>query len=215
VRAAGGATLFAFSRRLAATHGAVCRRRRYARFTELCGLRPGDRIVDVGSGAGSALARFNREHEITAVDLERWPDDPERPNVHFVQGDGCALPFADRSFDVAFSNSVIEHVELARRESFAREVRRVCDRYFVQTPNRWFPIEPHYQLPLFQFVPDRLRHWIVARVSLGWQAAGAADRPRLLGARELRRLFPDATIHRERFLGLTKSLMAVRESDTR
>jgi hypothetical protein len=80
----------------------------------------------------------------------------------------------------------------------------------VQTPNRYFPIEPHYQLPLFQFLPERLRRALNKRFTLGWREKGQWEEINLLSARDLRRLFPDAEIHRERVLGLTKSLMAVR-----
>jgi len=190
--------------------GRTWRQRRYERFVVLCGLEPTDRILDIGSGSGGALAVYNRANAITAVDLERWPDDPNRPNVEFVQGNGCALQFSDQTFDVAFSNSVIEHMDAEDQRRFAHEVRRVAGRYYVQTPNKWFPIEPHYQLPLFQFLPRALQRRLVARFQLGWQAKGEMETIRLLTARELRRLFPDAEIHRERMFGFTKSLMAVR-----
>ena len=94
--------------------------------------------------------------------------------------------------------------------AFAAEIARVSERYYVQTPNRWFPIEPHYQLPLFQFLPRSVRQRLNARFNLGWQPRGHWEEITLLTARDLQRLFPDATIHRERVLGLTKSLMAVR-----
>ena len=83
----------------------------------------------------------------------------------------------------------------------------------MQTPNRWFPIEPHYQLPLFQFLPRRVRMALNRRFTLGWQAKGQWEEITLLGARDLRRLFPDAEIHREKVLGLTKSLIAVRRRE--
>ncbi len=112
------------------------------------------------------------------------------------------MPFPDGAFDVVFSNSVVEHVPRENWLTFAREIRRVGDRYFVQTPNKWFPLEPHYMLPLVQFLPRRLRHRLDECF-----AGGKID---LLDERTLRRLFPDAEIRRERMLGLTKSLMAVR-----
>jgi SAM-dependent methyltransferase len=201
--------VFGFTRRLAASWGARARRRRYERFVRACDLQPADSIIDVGAGGGGALAAFNRTNPITAVDLAEWPALPDRPNVRFVQGDGTALAFADREFDVAFSNSVIEHMPPHAQRAFASEVRRVADRYFVQTPNRWFPIEPHYQLPFFQFLPRRVRQALNARFTLGWQARGQWEEITLLSAGDLRRLFPDATIHRERMFGLTKSLMAI------
>jgi SAM-dependent methyltransferase len=187
------------------------RERRYELFVDLCAVRPGDRILDVGAGGGGALERFNATNPIVAVDIAAqkgasWLDNP---NVTFQVADGTALPFADDEFPVAFSSSVIEHVPRELRPAFAAEVRRVAGRYFVQTPNRYFPIEPHYQLPLFQFLPRRLQHALSRRFALGWYEKGSWEDIDLLSTRELRALFPDATIHRERLLGLTKSLMAV------
>lgn len=187
------------------------RRRRYELFVELCRVGPEDRIIDVGAGWGAALARFNQVNPIVAVDLK--PDTSGwlgADNVTAVQGDGTDLQFADGEFDVAFSNSVIEHVPRAQQQAFAAEIARVARRYYVQTPNRWFPIEPHYQLPLFQFLPERVKKALNRRFTLGWQAKGQWEEITLLGERDLRRLFPDAEIHREKVLGLTKSLIAVR-----
>jgi hypothetical protein len=121
------------------------------------------------------------------------------------------LPFADGEFDIAFSNSVIEHVPADRQRAFAAEVQRVAKRYFIQTPNRYFPIEPHYQVPFFQFLPERARRALNRRFTLGWQGKGHWEEITLLSAKDMKRLFPDAKIKRERLLGLTKSLMAVRD----
>jgi len=187
------------------------RRSRYQRFVTLCGLCPDERILDVGAGWGSSLERFNRANPIVAVDL--YPTASEwcaQDNVTVMQADGTHLPFADREFPVVFSNSVIEHVPPRLQAAFAAEIRRVSDRYFVQTPNRWFPIEPHYQFPFFQFLPRRARQSLNRRFTLGWLPRGQWEEITLLSARDLRRLFPDAEIHRERLLGVTKSLMAVR-----
>lgn len=188
------------------------RERRYRLFIELCGVRPDERILDVGAGQGSALERFNAVNPILAVDIVSptaagWLSNP---NVEVARADGTRLPFADREFPVTFSNSVIEHVPKELQRAFASEIRRVSDRYFVQTPNKWFPIEPHYQLPLVQFLPDRLLKALNRRFSFGWREKGRWEPVRLLSAGELQRLFPDAEIHRERLFGLTKSLMAVR-----
>ena len=184
---------------------------RYRLFSDLCGLRPRDRIIDVGAGWGAALERFNTENPIVAVDLK--PDSRGwlgNPNVTVMEADGTNLPFGDREFDVAFSNSVIEHVPPSLQPAFAKEIGRVADRYFVQTPNRYFPVEPHYQLPLFQFLPERARRALNKRFTLGWQPKGEWEEINLLSVRDMRRLFPDAEVHRERVLGLTKSLIAVR-----
>lgn len=187
------------------------RTKRYELFEQLCALEPQDRIVDVGAGWGSALERFNSVNPIVAVDLNPIESDwLAKPNVTVMKGDGTKLPFTDEEFDVAFSSSVIEHVPAELQPAFASEIRRVARRYFVQTPNRYFPIEPHYQLPFFQFLPETVRRALNQRFTLGWQAKGQWEQIDLLSAKDLRRLFPDAEIHCERLLGLTKSLMAVR-----
>jgi SAM-dependent methyltransferase len=204
--------VFAPTRRWAAESSTVRRWRsqRYARFCELV-LRPTDRILDVGAGTGSALERFNETNPITALDLEPR-DGPwlRGDNVTVVQGDGTALSYPDRSFDVAFSNSVIEHIPREQQAAFASEIRRVATSYFVQTPNYWFPVEPHWQLPFIHFLPVRARKALNRRFSFGWMSREHYREINLLSARELQRIFPDAEIHRERVAGLTKSLIAVR-----
>jgi hypothetical protein len=125
--------------------------------------------------------------------------------------------FADHQFDVVFSNSVIEHLgTIEDQRRMAREVQRVADRHFVQTPNRYFPIEPHFLFPCFQFLPLRVQVWLLMHRRMGYydrvdsrkSAAATARSIRLLDARELRALFPGSRILRERFFGITKSLMA-------
>ena len=176
-----------------------------------CAVQPEDRILDVGAGEGSALERFNTTNPIVAVDLTTGQSDWLRgANVTVQEADGTALPFADGAFPVVFSNSVIEHVPEKLQAAFATEIRRVGERYFVQTPNRYFPIEPHYQMPFVQFLPERVLKALNKRFTMGFRQKGAWYETRLLSARELQRLFPDGVIHRERRFGLTKSLMVVR-----
>jgi hypothetical protein len=207
------AAIFRLTRSWAATSDKVVgfRERRYRLFLDLCRVEPDDRIIDVGAGNGGGLERFNRENPIVAVDLQGertgWLD---QLNVTVEKGDGTQLRFADREFPVAYSNSVIEHIPKTLQRAFADEVSRVGERYFVQTPNRWFPIEPHYQVPFFHFLPERIRRALNKRFTLGFQPRGYWEEITLLSARDLKRLFPDAEIHRERVFGFTKSLMAVR-----
>lgn len=97
----------------------------------------------------------------------------------------------------------------------AAEIRRVGERYFVQTPNRYFPIEPHFLFPGYQFLPFEARVFLVRHFELGWvgripdpvQAAKTVGAIRLLDRAELETLFPRARIYRERFCGLTKSFI--------
>ncbi len=141
----------------------------------------------------------------------------------WVHGDGRHLPFADRAFDVVFSNSVIEHVgDSEAQRQFAAEVARTGCGYWVQTPNRYFPVEMHLLTPLVHLMPQTWRAFIVRRFTVWqWLHRPAEDQKRfyiehfiadirLLSAVELQRLFPDAVIIRERFLFLTKSLIAWR-----
>ena len=198
------------------------------------------------------MRRFARELHITAqtrvLDVggtpETWDLLAESPRVtllntprtkgelagasRWVAGDGRALPFRDGAFDVVFSNSVIEHVgDAASQRAFAREVARVGRGYWVQTPNRRFPVEQHLLTPLIHWLPKRWQRWIVPRFTV-WSAlvrpsadrrafylAHYLDEVRLLSARDLAALFPDASLIRERVCGCTKSLVAMRPQSSR
>ena len=105
--------------------------------------------------------------------------------------DATKLPFEDGEFPLVFSSSVIEHIPTALQQAFADEIRRVGRRYFVQTPNRYFPIEPHYQVPFFQFLPERAQRALNQRFTMGWRKKGDWEEANLLSAGDLRRLFPD------------------------
>jgi SAM-dependent methyltransferase len=181
------------------------RRRRHQLYRSVMSPQPGERAVDVGCGT-EGLAGFERNAEITGLDEV---DRPEYPGSRFVRGDARALPFEPNSFEIAYSNSLIEHLHPDDRPRFAAEIRRVAARYWVQTPNRYFPIEPHVLLPGFQFLPEgaRKRLWRLGMPRTPYEPI------ELLGAAELRRLFPDAVILRERFAGLTKSLIAAGPAD--
>jgi len=177
------------------------RARRAALFHDLIGPQPGERIVDVGCGS-TGLAASVPGLDVTGVDRIPWPD---YPGTRFVQADATSLPFADDEFAIAYSNSVVEHLPPEAREAYARELQRVAARWFVQTPNRWFPIEPHALLPLVHWLPRPLgrRLW---RLGV---SGDPYDEVRLMGARDLRKLFPDSVIVRERVGPFTKSLVAV------
>src|SRR5687768_3867397 len=107
------------------------REARYRLFIDACAVAPDDRIIDVGAGWGALLERFNQTNPIVAVDLSPQPGEwLSSPNVTVLQADGTQLPFADGEFDIAFSNSVIEHVPPELQARFASEVSRVAGRYF-------------------------------------------------------------------------------------
>jgi len=184
--------------RLAEPFAKRARARRHAHFLALVAPTPQMRIVDIGCG-GLGLRGLAPELDITGVDLVARPGYPGP----FVLADAAAgLPFADAEFDLAYANSVIEHVPPARRAAFAAELRRVARGWYVQTPARSFPIEPHSLLPGAQWLPSALRrrYW-----RLG--AQGDWEDVPLLRRGEIEDLFGAA--ERERFGPFTKSWVCV------
>lgn len=138
-----------------------------------------------------------------------------------IDGDACALPqYDDHAFDLAHSNSVIEHVgDWTRMEAFAAECRRLALRYYVQTPYFWFPVEPHFSAPFFHWRSEQSRARALLKRRHGFSQKapdmGAAMRDvqhaRLLDKAQFRFLYPDAAHYDEVVAGLTKSLIAVRD----
>jgi SAM-dependent methyltransferase len=197
------------------------RRRRMARFLRAFPVTENTRILDIG-GTPDCWELIDERPRVTLLNTPRAKDDL-RGAAAWVAGDGRALPFRDGAFDIVFSNSVIEHVgDAASQERFAREVARVGRAYWVQTPNRWFPVEQHLLTPIVHWLPKSWQRAIVPRFTV-WSAVMrvSEDRRRfylehylsdvkLLGIAELRRLFPGARVLRERFCGITKSLVAWR-----
>src|SRR5262245_25250334 len=138
-----------------------------AKLERLLGVTPSTRILDVG-GTPANWALLPVRPRVVMLNLPRALE-PADSGMPWVFADGCRLPFRDRSFDVVFSNSVIEHVGDARRqEEFAREIARVGVRYFVQTPNRWFPVEHHLLTPLIHFLPRSWQRRLVERFTI-WE----------------------------------------------
>ncbi len=159
-----------------------------------------------------------RDIHIVLVNLEAEPSKYE--NIEGRAGDATDLSeFSDRSFDIVFSNSVIEHLQtLDRQAAMAAEVRRLAPLYWVQTPNFWFPIEPHFLTPGWHWLPERIRVALLRRRRWGWrgpcpdpqEAKALVDEIRLMRRRELVNLFPDATLREERLGLFVKSFVAVR-----
>jgi hypothetical protein len=201
------------------------RRRRMRLLAKIIEHMPEDpvSILDIGGTAcfwKNAASEFLPRCRITLMNLSIEPTDG-LPNVHSLVGDARRMSeFCDRSFDLCFSNSVIEHVgTLYDQKLMAHEIRRVGRGYFVQTPNRYFPLEPHFLMPFWSWWPIWLRVSLYRRVPLGWMgkqpdqyiARADIEQIRLMNSQEMRWLFPDAQIHREKFGPLTKSIIAVRE----
>ncbi len=192
------------------------RTKRMQRFCRLFGLTEATQVLDVG-GDFFNWSLVSITPSLTIVNL---CSPRERENSFaWVIADGRYLPFKDGAFDITYSNSVIEHLgDFVSQRAFARESKRVGVRYYVQTPNKWFPVEPHLITPFIHYLPKSVQKRLLRNFTI-W---GLVTRPtvqqcdnflqqvRLLDERELRKLFPDAEIWHERVLGLIKALIAVK-----
>ncbi len=191
------------------------REKRMREFYRMFFLEPTTTVVDLGGSAPTwKYSSFSPRVTIVNLDTEVNHD-----GFPMVCADAASCPFPDHSFDIAFSNSLIEHLGTwGNQQRLAKQIRCVAKGYYVQTPNKWFPVEPHYISPLVQFVPRRLRPWFIRWLTVwGWvtrpskqECTRSCEEIRLLDAKEMAELFPEATIMRERFMGLTKSIIAVR-----
>ncbi|MBU79575.1 MAG: SAM-dependent methyltransferase [Flavobacteriales bacterium] len=154
----------------------------------------------------------NNEYKITIVNIEK--ETSIYSNIHCEIGDATNLnKFNTKSFNIVHSNSVIEHLYNFNNQSkMASEIIRVGQKHIVQTPNKYFFIEPHYLLPFFQFFPDKLKYLILIKTKLSrlkkWDKNFAKQyikEIKLLSMKEMKVLFPNSKIYFEKFLGMNKS----------
>ena len=146
------------------------------------------------------------------------PDVANLPShLSWVIGNALSAPFPDCAFDVVFSNSLVEHLgSQAAQRTFAREVGRLAMGYWVQTPNRWFPIEPHLICPFIHYLPRPLQRplypftpWALLTPGISSPMMDAQFASLLLlTKRTFGQLFPGATIVTERVAGLAKCFIA-------
>jgi len=181
-------------------------------------FRPGrgTQILDIG-GDPYNWGLIDCPAHVTLLNLRV----PDRCDSRFtaVVANALAVPFRDGTFDIVYSNSVIEHVgERQAQRQFAEEARRVGRHLWIQTPNRNFWVEPHLLTPFIHFFPPKVR----LRMIRHWTVWGLLTRPEresivrfvrethLLDRKDLASMFPDSTVTGEKFLGATKSLVAIR-----
>ncbi|MEZ5818172.1 MAG: class I SAM-dependent methyltransferase [Hyphomicrobiaceae bacterium] len=204
------------------------RQRRFAvvraMIDEIVAVKGSCRIADIGGTdyywriAADLLA--TAPVEIDLFNLEAKASG--HPKIRSLVGNATRLDhIADDAYDLVHSNSVVEHVgDWSDMVAMAAEVRRIAPAYYVQTPNFWFPYEPHFRAPLFHWLPEQVRARLLMRFNLGFggrrdtldAAMRAVQSARMLDGGQVAALFPDAEISRERYLGLTKSWMAVRRA---
>jgi len=201
----------------------VWRRRRFALFLTLMKPSPSDIVLDVGGFPGFWISAPQPVKRIDTLNVHEvdW-DGKQAPNhnIKTLVGDGCSLTMPDHSYDIAFSNSVIEHVgSWERQRQFAQEIRRVGRRIWVQTPAYECPIEPHYLAPFVHYFPRSFQKKFVRWCTVwGWierpdrdQINSMVETTRLLRKSEMRKLFPDCELITERMFGIIpKSYIVIR-----
>lgn len=178
-------------------------------------------VIDLGGDAATWTRSPSHPKHVHVVNIDTPP--AEVPDwITVDHGDACALPaeIASRRYDLVFSNSVIEHVGgHERRLRFAESVHLMAPAHWVQTPYRYFPVEPHWIAPGMQFLPVRARAGLARRWPLAHvRSADLRDAltgvlwTELLDRSQMRYYFPDSRVLSERLAGLTKSLIAVKTS---
>lgn len=196
-------------------------RARHRRWQHLCRTFPllaDMRVLDLGGTPESWRLCPVLPKAVTTVNLKLF--ESTSPNIIAVQSNACDLPAeidSDR-YDLVYSNSLLEHVGgHVQRQKLVDNIHELADRHWIQTPYRYFPIEPHWLFPGFQFLPYEMR----VQVSMKWNrghirtytrqdAEDQVDEVDLLGISQMRRYFPSSTIWYERFTGLVKSLVAIK-----
>lgn len=175
------------------------------------------KILDVGGKEQTWISiGFNDDpnYDITLLNLSA--QETKSSNIKGVAGDGTNMKeYATDSFDIVFSNSVIEHLfSKENQKKMANEIQRVGKYYFVQTPNKYFFIEPHYLFPFFQFIPKKIGYKILTKTKLSrgkkWDpefAKGYLEEIRLLSLKEMKHLFPGSAIWKEKFMLGNKSFI--------
>jgi ubiquinone/menaquinone biosynthesis C-methylase UbiE len=195
------------------------RRKRHLFFLEILKNFDGKiRILDIGGTESYWESMdFNNENvEITLLNL--FKVDCKKNNFNSVVGDATNMSeYQDSSFDLVFSNSCIEHLFTdSNQKKMASEIIRVGRSYFIQTPNKYFPLEPHFLFPLFQFLPNFLKLFLLQNFRLGHigrikdreKAQIQINEIKLISKSGFKELFPEANFFEEKFLFFTKSFIA-------
>lgn len=200
---------------LKAPFSAAAREKRMQMFIDTMGIKGGERILDLG-GTPEFWLDCPHSLDITIINLPGFNDPDPQPTHHnltLLEGDARNVEmFDDRAFDIAFSNSVIEHVgDENRQAEMARENARLGMGYWVQTPSIRFPVEAHNHMPFWWFWPK----WLRDRTLRRWHRrfpewAEMIEETRVIHRKDFEKMFPDGEIIVERKYGFTKSYIACR-----
>jgi SAM-dependent methyltransferase len=139
-------------------------------------------------------------------DMSQYRREHAGKGFHTIVADGCRLPFPDKSFDIVFSNAVIEHVTPEQQQLMAKEIARVGRSWFVTTPNFWYPIEMHHKVPFFQFLPRPAQGFVQRK----WKTWPEGEPINLLTSRQLKKLIPGSRVFKLRITFHPETLIAYR-----
>lgn len=197
----------------------ILRKKRFDLFLKELNIKKENTILDVGGSVQTWIGTgFEKNVTLLNIDFSSY----SQP-FKYIKCDATDMSIIpDKSYDIVFSNSVIEHVgNEKRQQAFADEIDRVGKSYWIQTPNKYFPIEPHFVFPFFQFMSKRIK----TIVALNWKYShfninndtstemilSELSKIKLLSFSEVKQLFPNSRIIKEKYFGLTKSLIAVKK----
>lgn len=192
---------------------AKLRKKRFELFLKTFNPNNKTKIIDIG-GTEIIWRGTGLEQNVTILNLNFGEKDSR---FKYIYADACNTGLQVKEFDIAFSNSVIEHVgNFERQKQFASEILRISKSFYLQTPNKHFPIEQHFLFPFFQYLPKKLKlfvglHWKYSTLyAVGEKfIKDEVENIRLLSKKELKFLFPNAIILKEKFFGLTKSFIII------
>lgn len=153
------------------------RTRKYNYFIKSIAPSASQKILDIGftDNDYSEEANYLEKHypylkNITALGMENDGNFKKLfPEITTVLYDGNKFPFSDNTFDIVWSNAVIEHVgDRKKQVQFIQEMLRTCKQVYFTTPNKYSPS-----------IFIRNYHWytgfpksISTKYSIGWEKRG-------------------------------------------
>lgn len=196
----------------------------FAHYASLCGVSDA-RVLDMGGTTD--YWRMNIQYIpdglIKSIYVLNLPPQNESDEMlrditlHIYAGNALEKSsFRQNRYDIVYSNSLIEHVGNVRSQwEMANIVMETGTYYFIQTPAKSFPLEPHFYVPFFAYLPLLIRSFLYRKFRLGFmgknsdwlEARITCDDTRFLSYREFKTIFRGCDIIKESLFGLCKSYM--------
>jgi SAM-dependent methyltransferase len=126
------------------------------RFRDHYGLKPGDRVLDVGCAKGFMLSDFKELMPgltVAGLDVSEYAIANAKDEVKtFLRvGNAKELPYDDRSFDLVIAINTIHNLDLPECKQALREIQRVTRRHAFVVVDAWRNEEER----------ERLQRWVV------------------------------------------------------